>query len=229
VRPPLPAIKGLFGKPTVINNVITLASVPIIMARGADFYRDYGVGRSQGTLPFQLAGNVRQAGLVEKAFGLTLRQLIEDFGGGTASGRPLRAVQVGGPLGAYFPAALLDTPLDYEAFAAQKGMVGHGGVVVFDDTVDLARQARFAMEFCAIESCGKCTPCRIGSTRGVEVIDKIIAGQDPVAQLDLLQDLCTTMTEASLCAPGGLTPLPVMSALRHFPEDFDRKHRVAAE
>jgi formate dehydrogenase iron-sulfur subunit len=228
-KPPLPAIKGLFGKPTVINNVITLASVPIIMARGADFYRDYGVGRSQGTLPFQLAGNVRQAGLVEKAFGLTLRQLIEDFGGGTASGRPLRAVQVGGPLGAYFPAALLDTPLDYEAFAAQKGMVGHGGVVVFDDTVDLARQARFAMEFCAIESCGKCTPCRIGSTRGVEVIDKIIAGQDPVAQLDLLQDLCTTMTDASLCALGGLTPLPVMSAVRHFPEDFDRRPALAAE
>ena len=228
-KPPLPAIKGLFGKPTVINNVITLASVPIILARGAEFYRDYGVGRSQGTLPFQLAGNVKQAGLVEKAFGLTLRQLIEDFGGGTASGRPLRAVQVGGPLGAYFPAALLDTPLDYEAFAAEKGMVGHGGVVVFDDTVDLARQARFAMEFCAIESCGKCTPCRIGSTRGVEVIDKIIAGQDPVDQLDLLQDLCTTMTDASLCALGGLTPLPVMSALRHFPEDFDRRPALAAE
>jgi formate dehydrogenase iron-sulfur subunit len=228
-KPPLPAIKGLFGKPTVINNVITLASVPIIMARGADFYRDYGVGRFQGTLPFQLAGNVKRAGLVEKAFGLTLRQLIEDFGGGTASGRPLRAVQVGGPLGAYFPATLLDTPLDYEAFAAEKGMVGHGGVVVFDDTVDLARQARFAMEFCAIESCGKCTPCRIGSTRGVEVIDKIIAGEDPVAQLDLLQDLCTTMTDASLCALGGLTPLPVMSALRHFPEDFDRRPALAAE
>ncbi len=228
-KPPLPAIKGLFAKPTVINNVITLASVPIIMARGAEFYRDYGVGRSQGTLPFQLAGNVKQAGLVEKAFGLTLRQLIEDFGGGTASGRPLRAVQVGGPLGAYFPVALLDTPLDYEAFAAEKGMVGHGGVVVFDDTVDLAHQARFAMEFCAIESCGKCTPCRIGSTRGVEVIDKIIAGKDPVEQLDLLQDLCTTMTDASLCALGGLTPLPVMSALRHFPEDFDRRPALAAE
>jgi formate dehydrogenase iron-sulfur subunit len=231
-KPPLPAIKGLFGKPTVINNVITLASVPVILARGAEFYRDYGVGRSQGTLPFQLAGNVKRAGLVEKAFGLTLRALIEDFGGGTASGRPLRAVQVGGPLGAYFPAGLLDTKLDYEAFAAEKGMVGHGGVVVFDDSVDLARQARFAMEFCAIESCGKCTPCRIGSTRGVEVIERIIAGQDPVRQIDLLQDLCTTMTDASLCALGGLTPLPVMSALRHFPEDFDRRptaHQTAAE
>ncbi len=228
-KPPLPAVKGLFGKPTVINNVITLASVPIIMARGAGFYRDYGVGRSQGTLPFQLAGNVRRAGLVEKAFGLTLRQLVEDFGGGTASGRPVRAVQVGGPLGAYFPAGLLDTPLDYEAFAALKGMVGHGGVVVFDDTVDLARQARFAMEFCAIESCGKCTPCRIGSTRGVEVIDKIIAGREVVAQIDLLKDLCTTMTDASLCALGGLTPLPVLSALHHFPEDFDRRPALAAE
>jgi formate dehydrogenase iron-sulfur subunit len=228
-KPPLPAVKGLFGRPTVINNVITLASVPIIMAQGASFYRDYGVGRSQGTLPFQLAGNVKWAGLVEKAFGLTLRQLVEDFGGGTASGRPLRAVQVGGPLGAYFPAGLLDTPLDYEAFAALKGMVGHGGVVVFDDTVDLARQARFAMEFCAIESCGKCTPCRIGSTRGVEVIDKIIAGREAVAQIDLLQDLCITMTDASLCALGGLTPLPVLSALRHFPEDFDRRPALAAE
>ncbi len=221
-KPPLPAIKGLFGKPTVINNVISFASVPMILDQGAARYRDFGMGRSRGTLPFQLAGNVKHGGLVEKAFGLTLRQLIEDFGGGTATGRPLRAVQVGGPLGAYFPALLLDTPLDYEAFAAQKGMVGHGGVVVFDDSVDLARQARFAMEFCAIESCGKCTPCRIGSTRGVEVIDKISAGKDAAANLELLQELCTTMTDASLCALGGLTPLPVLSALKHFPEDFDR-------
>jgi len=221
-KPPLPAIKGLFGKPTVINNVISFASVPMIMDQGAARYRGFGMGRSRGTLPFQLAGNVKQGGLVEKAFGLTLRQLIEDFGGGTATGRPLRAVQVGGPLCAYFPASLLDTPLDYEAFAAEKGMVGHGGVVVFDDSVDLAKQARFAMEFCAIESCGKCTPCRIGSTRGVEVIDKIAAGKDAVANLELLQELCTTMTDASLCALGGLTPLPVLSALKHFPEDFDR-------
>ncbi len=220
-KPPLPAIKGLFGKPTVINNVISLATVPMILDRGAAWYRDFGMGRSRGTLPFQLAGNIKRGGLVEKAFGLTLRQLIEDFGGGTATGRPLRAVQVGGPLGAYFPAALLDTPLDYEAFAAEKGMVGHGGVVVFDDSVDLVRQARFAMEFCAIESCGKCTPCRIGSTRGVEVIDKIAAGTNAEANLALLQELCTTMTDASLCALGGLTPLPVLSALKHFPEDFD--------
>ncbi len=230
-KPPLPAIKGLFGKPTVINNVISFASVPMILERGAAWYRDFGMGRSRGTLPFQLAGNIKRGGLVEKAFGLTLRQLIEDFGGGTATGRPLRAVQVGGPLGAYFPAALLDTPLDYEAFAAEKGMVGHGGVVVFDDHVDLARQARFAMEFCAIESCGKCTPCRIGSTRGVEVIDKIAAGTNTAANVALLQELCTTMTDASLCALGGLTPLPVMSALKHFPEDFDRPAttRSAAE
>jgi formate dehydrogenase iron-sulfur subunit len=227
-KPPLPAIKGLFGKPTVINNVISLATVPMILEKGATFYRDLGMGRSRGTLPFQLAGNVRHAGLVEKAFGLTLRQLIEDFGGGTRTGRPLRAVQVGGPLGAYFPATLLDLPLDYEAFAAEKGMVGHGGVVVFDDTVDLARQARFAMEFCAIESCGKCTPCRIGSTRGVEVIDKIAAGKDAVANITLLEDLCATMTDASLCALGGLTPLPVLSCLKHFPEDFDRPSAVAS-
>ena len=221
-KPPLPAIEGLFGKPTVVNNLVTLATVPIILDKGAECYREFGVGKSRGTLTIQLAGNVKRGGLVEKAFGLTLRQAIYDFGGGTASGRPLRAVQVGGPLGAYFPESLLDTPLDYEAFAAHQGMIGHGGVVVFDDTVDLARQARFAMEFCAIESCGKCTPCRIGSTRGVEVIDKIIANQDRTRNLELLDDLCELMVDGSLCALGGLTPNAVLSAIRHFPEDFDR-------
>jgi formate dehydrogenase iron-sulfur subunit len=219
-KPPLPAIAGLFGKPTVINNVITLASVPIILDKGARFYADYGMGRSRGTLPFQLAGNVARGGLVEKAFGLTLRQLLYDFGGGSASGRPIRAVQVGGPLGQYLPASKFDTPLDYEAFAAAGGMVGHGGAVVFDDTVDMAQMARYAMEFCAIESCGKCTPCRIGSVRGVEVIDKLRAGKRRSANLELLRDLCDTMTNASLCAMGGLTPGPVLSAVEHFPEDF---------
>ena len=229
-KPPLPAIEGLFGKPTVINNVLSLASVPIIVDKGGTYYRDFGVGRSRGTLAFQLAGNIKQGGLVEKAFGVTLRELIYEYGGGTATGRPLRAVQVGGPLGAYFPANMLDLPLDYESFAAQKGMVGHGGIVVFDDSVDLARQARFAMEFCAIESCGKCTPCRIGSTRGVEVIDRIIADKDRAANLSLLDDLCNTMLDGSLCALGGLTPLPVQSAVKHFPEDFDRPTaRAAAE
>ncbi|MSO70282.1 MAG: NADH-quinone oxidoreductase subunit NuoF [Alphaproteobacteria bacterium] len=221
-KPPLPAIEGLFGKPTVINNVISLASVPIILDRGAEFYRDFGMGRSRGTLPIQLAGNIKRGGLIELAFGITLRQLIDEFGGGTASGRAFRAVQVGGPLGAYFPTSLLDTPLDYEAFAALKGMLGHGGVVVFDDSVDLAQQARFAMEFCAIESCGKCTPCRIGSTRGVEVIDRIVAGTDVDKNLTVLDDLCETMIDGSLCALGGLTPFPVLSAVKHFPEDFDR-------
>ncbi len=180
------------------------------------------MGKSRGTLTIQLAGNIKHGGLVEKAFGITLRDAIYNFGGGTASGRPLRAVQVGGPLGAYFPESLLDTPLDYEAFAARKGMLGHGGIVVFDDTVDLAKQARFAMEFCAIESCGKCTPCRIGSTRGVEVIDRIIANENRAKNLELLDDLCELMTDGSLCALGGLIPLPVMSAVRHFPEDFDK-------
>jgi formate dehydrogenase iron-sulfur subunit len=221
-KPPLPAIRGLFGRPTVINNVISLATVPIILARGAAFYRDFGMGRSRGTLPIQLAGNVKRGGLIERAFGVTLRELIYDYGGGTASCRPFRAVQVGGPLGAYFPEALLDLPLDYEAFAAERGMVGHGGVVVFDDTVDLAAQARFAMEFCAIESCGKCTPCRIGSTRGVEVIERIVAGVERDRNLALLDDLCETMLDGSLCALGGLTPYPVQSAIKHFPEDFDR-------
>jgi formate dehydrogenase iron-sulfur subunit len=219
-KPPLPAIEGLFGKPTVINNVISLATVPIILDKGAKFYQDFGMGRSRGTLTIQLAGNIKYGGLVEKAFGLTLRQAIYDFGGGTATGRPLRAVQVGGPLGAYFPESLLDTPLEYEAFAAQRGLVGHGGIVVFDDTVDLAKQARFAMEFCAIESCGKCTPCRIGSTRGVEVIDRIIANQERSRNLDLLDDLCDVLLNGSLCALGGLTPNPVLSAVQHFPEDF---------
>ena len=227
-KPPLPAIAGLFGKPTVVNNVLSLATVPIILSRGAQFYADFGMGRSRGTMPFQLAGNIKQGGLFEKAFGITLRQAIYDFGGGTRTGRPLRAVLVGGPLGAYFPESLLDTPLDYEAFAAQKGLLGHGGIVVFDDSVDMAKQARFAMEFCAHESCGKCTPCRIGSTRGVEVIDKIINDQDRKDNLELLDDLCELMEGASLCLLGGLTPYPVQSAIRFFPEDFDRPAPVRA-
>lgn len=228
-KPPIPALEGLFGKPTVINNVLSFAAVPFILAKGGEAYRNFGMGRSRGTLPFQLAGNIRQGGLVEKAFGVTLRELIETFGGGTYSGKPIRAVQVGGPLGAYVPATQLDMPMDYETFAAAQAMVGHGGIVVFDDSVDMAAQARFAMEFCAIESCGKCTPCRIGSTRGVEVIDKIVAGENREANLELLSDLCQTMTDGSLCAMGGLTPMPVMSAIRHFPEDFDKPQRLAAE
>jgi formate dehydrogenase iron-sulfur subunit len=228
-KPPLPAISGLFGKPTVVNNVLTLASVPIILERGGAFYKDYGMGRSRGTVPIQLAGNIKKPGLIERAFGVTLREIIYDYGGGTASGRPLRAVQVGGPLGAYFPESLLDLPVDYEAIAGQGGLLGHGGIVVFDDTVDLSKQARYAMEFCALESCGKCTPCRIGSTRGMEVIDRILAshGSDQAADLELLRDLCDTMTSGSLCALGGLTPLPVISALKHFPQDFglERDHR----
>ncbi len=222
-KPPLPALQGLFGKPTVVNNVLSFAAVPTVMDKGAAFYKNYGMGRSRGTMPFQLAGNIKQGGLVEKAFGITIRQAIEEFGGGTMTGRPIRSVQVGGPLGAYFPESLLDTPLDYEAMAAQKGMLGHGGIVVFDDSVDMAQQARFAFEFCAVESCGKCTPCRIGSTRGVEVIDRILAGQETSKNFAVLDDLCTTLLDGSLCALGGLTPFPVQSALKHFPEDFDRK------
>ena len=227
-KPPLPAIVGAFGKPTVVNNLISLASVPIILAEGAEHYKNFGMGRSRGTMPLQLAGNIKQGGLIERAFGLTLRELIYDYGGGTYSGRPVRAVQVGGPLGAYWPESLFDVPLDYEAFAAKGGMVGHGGVVVFDDTVDLAKQARFAFEFCAIESCGKCTPCRIGSTRGAETVDKIMRGEKVVQNIDLVKDLCETLRDGSLCALGGLTPMPVMSALEHFPEDFDRKPSRAA-
>jgi formate dehydrogenase iron-sulfur subunit len=219
-KPPLPALEGLFGKPTVVNNVITLASVPNILSLGGERYAGFGPGRSKGTLAFQLAGNIKRGGLVEKAFGLTMRELIEDFGGGTASGRDIRAVQVGGPLGAYIPASELDTPLDYESFAEIGGMIGHGGIVVFDDTVDMAAQARFAMEFCAVESCGKCTPCRIGSVRGVEVIDRILANENRDANLRLLDDLCDTMVDGSLCAMGGMTPFPVRSALKYFPEDF---------
>jgi formate dehydrogenase iron-sulfur subunit len=219
-KPPLPAIEGLFGQPTVVNNVITFASVPTILAEGSEFYKNYGMGRSRGTLPFQLAGNIKHGGLVEKAFGVTLRELLYDYGGGSYSGRPIRAVQVGGPLGAYVPESQFDLPMDYEAFAAKGAMVGHGGIVVFDDTVDMAKMARYAMEFCAIESCGKCTPCRIGSTRGVEVIDRIIAGEEREKNLALLRDLNDTMLAGSLCAMGGMTPYPVMSALNHFPEDF---------
>lgn len=219
-KPPLPALEGLFGLPTVINNVITLASIPIILAKGANFYRDYGVGRSQGTLPFQIAGNIKHGGLVEKAFGLTLRELLFDFGGGSRSGRPIKAVQVGGPLGAYVPESQWDLPIDYEAYAAVGAVVGHGGIVVHDETADMSKLARYAMEFCALESCGKCTPCRIGSTRGVEVIDKITSNHNQAQQVHLLRDLCSTMLSGSLCAMGGMTPYPVLSALNHYPEDF---------
>ena len=222
-KPPLPAIQGLFGKPTVINNVISLASVPIILDKGADFYKDFGRGRSRGTIPIQIAGNTRHGGLFETAFGLSLGEIVYDIGGGTATGRPVKAVQVGGPLGAYFPPSLFDTPFDYEAFAAKDGLIGHAGITVFDDTADMLKQARFAMEFCAIESCGKCTPCRIGSTRGVETIDKIAMNIEPAKNLALVTDLCNTMKFGSLCALGGFTPYPVMSAINHFPQDFTPK------
>ncbi|MFZ3560987.1 formate dehydrogenase beta subunit [Streptomyces sp. BH055] len=225
-KPPIPAIEGLFGKPTVVNNVLTLTTVPVVLADGAKAYQDLGVGRSRGTQVFQLGGNIKRGGIVETAFGITLRELIEDYGGGTLSGRPARAVQVGGPLGAYLPEAQFDLPMDYEALAEAGAMLGHGGVVVFDDTVDMAAQARFAMEFCAEESCGKCTPCRVGSVRGVEVIDRIVAGEQRDENLALLEDLCELMTDGSLCAMGGLTPMPVRSALAHFADDFvDRGDR----
>ena len=220
VRPPLPAIKGLFGQPTIVNNVVSLASVPIILDRGAAHYRDFGTGQSRGTLPIQLAGNLRRTGLVELAFGVTLRELLYDYAGGSASGRPLRAVQIGGPLGAYLPASQFDVAIDYEALTGIGALLGHGGIVAFDDTVDMALMARYAMEFCAIESCGKCTPCRIGSTRGVEVIDRILHGVAPAQNLLQLEELCDTLRNGSLCGLGGMTPFPVQSALKHFREDF---------
>ena len=219
-KPPLPALEGLFGKPTAVNNVLTLAAIPWILTHGGDAYAAFGAGRSRGTMPIQIAGNVKHGGLYEVAFGITLGELVNDIGGGTASGRPVRCEQVGGPLGAYLPPAQFHLPLDYEAFAAADALVGHAGITVFDDTVDMAQMARFAMEFCAIESCGKCTPCRLGSTRGVETIDQIIAGKNVEANLALIADLSETMKFGSLCALGGFTPYPVMSAITHFPEDF---------
>jgi formate dehydrogenase iron-sulfur subunit len=227
-KPPLPAHHGLFGRPTVVNNLLTLATVPAILAQGAAAYEKFGVGRSRGTMPVQLAGNVRHGGIFETGFGVTLGELVMDIGGGTASGRPVRAVQAGGPLGAYFPPSLFDTPYDYEAFAARDGLLGHGGLVVFDDSVDMAEMARFAMEFCAIESCGKCTPCRIGAVRGGEVIERIMAGKNVDENIALLEDLCATMKFGSLCALGGFTSLPVLSALRHYPEDFHRAAQPAS-
>jgi len=250
-KPPLPALEGLFGKPTVVNNVLTLAAVPWIMANGAQAYAEVGFGRSKGTMPIQLAGNVKHGGLFEVGFGVTLGELVMTIGGGTASGRPVRAVQVGGPLGAYHPPAEFHLPFDYEAFAANDGLIGHAGITVFDDTADMSAQARFAMEFCAAESCGKCTPCRIGSTRGVELIDRIRARSGRAAdrvealpqmhnarkaprslaeEITLLEDLCETMKFGSLCALGGFTPYPVLSALRHWPADFGATaERDAAE
>lgn len=228
-KPPLPAHQGLFGKPTVINNVLTLAAVPWVLAHGAQAYADYGMGRSKGTLPIQIAGNIKHGGLFETAFGITLGELVNDIGGGTASGRPVKAVQVGGPLGAYHPVSDFHLPIDYEAFTAANGLIGHGGIVVFDTSADMARQARFALEFCAVESCGKCTPCRLGSTRGLETIDRIIAGEQVEANIALINDLCDTMKFGSLCALGGFTPYPVLSALNHFPADFNQQAAIAAE
>lgn len=228
-KPPLPAIAGLFGKPTVVNNVVTLASVPVILAQGAAYYRDFGAGRSRGTLAVQLSGNVKRGGLVELAFGVTLRELLYDYGGGTASGRPIRTVQVGGPLGTYVPTQHWDIPLDYEGYAGLGHVLGHGSIVVHDDTANMAQLARFAMQFCALESCGKCTPCRVGSVRGVEIIDRIIANRDRPQQINQLRELCDTMTNASLCAMGGMTPYPVLSALNHYPEDFGEDRRPVAQ
>jgi formate dehydrogenase iron-sulfur subunit len=226
-KPPIPAISGLWGSPTLVHNVLTLCAVPMILADGGASYAELGTGRSRGTQVFQLAGNVKQGGIVELPFGVSLRELVEQYAGGTLSGRPVRAAQLGGPLGAYVPASGFDVSMDYEALAESGAMLGHGGVVVFDETVDMARMARFAMEFCSIESCGKCTPCRIGSTRGVETIDRVIAARngqgDTATDLVLLDDLCETMTKGSLCAMGGLTPMPVQSAVRHFPEDFESR------
>ncbi|MDO9524590.1 MAG: NADH-ubiquinone oxidoreductase-F iron-sulfur binding region domain-containing protein, partial [Gemmobacter sp.] len=224
-KPPLPALQGFMGLPTVVNNVISLASVPVIMARGAAFYRDFGLGRSRGTIPLQIAGNVRFGGLFEVGFGLTLGEIVDDIAGGTASGRPVKAVQVGGPLGAYHPRAQFDTPFGYEEFAGKDGLIGHAGLTVFDDSADMLKQARFAMEFCAIESCGKCTPCRIGAVRGVETVDRIAQGD--ASAIPLLTDLCATMKAGSLCALGGFTPYPVLSALTHFPDDFVRTREAA--
>jgi formate dehydrogenase iron-sulfur subunit len=228
-KPPVPAVAGFFGKPTVVNNVLSLATVPVILARGPLFYRDYGLGRSRGTIPMQLAGNIRRAGLVEVAFGISLRELVTYFGGGTRSGKSMKAIQVGGPLGAYLPSAQWDTLLDYEAFMDIGAILGHGGVVVFDETVDMAEQAQFAMEFCAVESCGKCTPCRIGSTRGVEVIERIRQGKQRKENSQLLIDLCETMKLGSLCAMGGMTPSPVMSAFNSFREDFFQSPELDGE
>ncbi len=224
-KPPLPALQGFLGRPTVVNNVISLASVPVIMAKGAAFYKDFGLGRSRGTIPLQIAGNVRFGGLYEVAFGLTLGQIVNEIGGGTASGRPVKAVQVGGPLGAWFPPSLFDTPFGYEEFGAKDGLIGHAGLTIADDSTDMLAMARFAMEFCAIESCGKCTPCRIGAVRGVETLDRVARGD--ASAIPLITDLCNTMKSGSLCALGGFTPYPVMSALTHFPDDFARAKEAA--
>ncbi len=226
-KPPLPALQGFMGRPTVVNNVISLATVPVILARGAGFYKDFGIGRSHGTIPLQIAGNVARGGLFETAFGMTLGEIVDDLAGGTASGRPVKAVQVGGPLGAWFPRALFGTPFGYEEYAGQGGLIGHAGIVVVDDSADMLHMARFAMEFCATESCGKCTPCRIGAVRGMETIDRI--GHGDAAAIPLLTELCEVMKSGSLCALGGFTPYPVLSALRHFPDDFTATQREAAE
>ena len=219
-KPPLPAIKGLFNQPTLINNVITLASMSVILFHGKEIFSQFGSGKSVGTMPYQLCGNIKQGGLIEVPFGITLNEMIYDFGAGTFNEKPIHAVQIGGPLGFYLPAHLLNTPLTIEALMDLKGSLGHGGVIVFDDSTNMALQAKFAMDFCAVESCGKCTPCRIGSVRGVELIDKIYNGTAVKADRILLEELCETMETTSLCAMGGMTPNPVRSIMKYFPNEM---------
>lgn len=229
VKPPIPAISGMFGKPTIVNNVLTLGSVPFILSKGAKAYADFGQGRSKGTQPFQLAGDIKQGGLVEKAFGVTMDELINEFGGGTHTGRPIKAVQAGGPLGGYLKPDGFDVEMGYETLSEAGAMLGHGGLVVYNDTTDMLKMARYAMEFCEIESCGKCTPCRIGSVRGKETFDKISAGVNVAANIDIIEDLCDLMEDASLCAMGGLTPMPVRTAMKLFSEEFTGPKTMAAE
>jgi formate dehydrogenase iron-sulfur subunit len=224
-RPPFPAQEGLWRCPTAVNNVETIHTLPWIIEHGGAAYAAIGSETSRGTKVLSLNTRVQRPGIYEVALGMTLRQVIFDLAGGMAAGQTFKAVQVGGPLGGLLPESLLDTPLEFEAMAAAGGLLGHGGIVVYSQQDDLVKIGRGLFHFCAVESCGKCFPCRIGAVRGTELFDQMIADGVTEQRLTLLSDLCETMKYGSLCAMGGMTPAPIESIVEHFPEELDRYRR----
>jgi formate dehydrogenase iron-sulfur subunit len=228
-KPPYPAVAGLYQRPTIVSNVLTFATVPSILAHGGSWFASMGTDRSKGTIALQLGGRVKQPGLVEIPFGATLREVLDQFGGGMPVGARLKAVQVGGPLGSLFPSDRLDIPLCYDVFQEAGAILGHGGIVVYDDETDMVDLARHFMAFTERESCGKCVPCRIGSTRAREILNRVYEGQGTAQDLSLLTDLGDTMQYASLCALGGRAPYPVLTAMEHFPQEFMGRLRGGAE
>ena len=219
-RPPFPAVKGLFGQPTILNNVETYANIPQIILKGVDWFRSMGTEKSKGTKVFALGGKIVNTGLVEVPMGTTLREVVEEIGGGIPNGKKFKAAQTGGPSGGCIPASLIDTPIDYDNLIAIGSMMGSGGLIVMDEDTCMVDLARFFLEFTVDESCGKCTPCRIGTKRLLEILDKIIAGNGELEDLDRLEELSNYIKSASLCGLGQTAPNPVLSTLRYFRDEY---------